>query len=404
MMDRYEDDEIELAITERSGAKFIGFSRDIYLYMKELPGANHGKLEDALRSIYSASDALYQLWIEFERERPRFSVPKNLREDYSFAKHRYAKTKGSPETFYKHDDIKKEELLKEKDYLVTKIRDGEIEFARFEDEKRHEIKNQRENITEELAVLKYKKKKYEARNLEQQPGCLPLCGKKKKDKLPEVLVRLDECEAALKELGREPSTELEDKRYQLNLLHRRRWDVDKSLNTRNGNHMEKMKRWKNAIDNAEMVMIVRQMDIDDAVIRHYSEFPRQLIHAFLNAYTFINDAALLIGGAADEIKAELEGLEKIAELIYCADIANRSVSTLYKKIQILSENDRAQVIYHKPVEHSLPEALLRTFSVKNLKDTVSSLGLYRKVLPNKSFPGVEQLDSAKENEDSMSLK
>ena len=49
-------------------------------------------------------------------------------------------------------------------------------------------------------------------------------------------------------------------------------------------------------------------------------------------------------------------------------------------MNILPEVDRNQVINHKPEKGRLPEALVRTFSVKSFKDTVSSLGLYRRIL------------------------
>lgn len=380
MMDRYEEKELDMPLNQRAGWKFTECAKAVYLELARLQESKRIRLDQKFTKIVSAVNDLLALWNNEERTREKFLVPATMRDDYHFAKKRYQRMKGNPDTFYKEDTSRRAELEKEKVMLADKIRNFEIEYAREEDEKRHEVTSERIRLTSELAVLNYKKKKYENKSESTTARCFAVCDKKGVNKLADTVAKIKEIEDQLKKLGPLQTKSLDDKRYQLQLLHKRRWDIDKALNAHDSGAVTRLHRWQNAIDNAEVVMIVRRMDIDDAANRHFSTFSTQLIHAFLNVYTLIKDCAMQAGEDAELFRDELKQLEELAELISCPDISNRSVATLFKKMQILQEVDRVQIMHEKPVKDHLPIALTKTFSVKNFKDTASSLGLYRKVI------------------------
>lgn len=380
MMDRYRDEKLNLDLKDRIGSKFIQSAKQIYLQLAELQESKKIKLDEKLQMIVPAVDELVKHWEVAELMREKFVVPAELRENYNFALRRYMNTKINPDEFHKRDDNKRAELEKENILLAEKIKSYEIEFAREEDARRYEMMNERARLSGEMAVLQYKKEQYEKRS-KTGAARFFICGSKNyKEKIAATDARIAEVDAQLKRLTGNKTKALEDKRYQLELMHRRRWDVEKALNNYQANAKTKIGRWQNAIDNAEVVMIVRRMDIDAAIDRYYAGFSQQLIHAFLNVYALTKDCVAAAGSFDEFLRADLAILADCAEKIYCPEIASRSVETLYKKMQILKVEDRNQVIYNKPVKGHLPEALVKTFSVKNLKETMGTLGLYRRAL------------------------
>lgn len=380
MMDRYEDEKIDLEMKERTGSKFITCAKNIYLELARLQESKRIRLNEKFPMIVGAVSELDKLYQNEELLRYKFQMPATLRDDYHFAKKRYQRMKGNPQSFYDEDEKRRADLEKEKEMLANRIRNFEIEYAREEDQKRLEDNEMRISLNSELAVLKYKKQKYEKKTESSTAKCFAVCNKKGVNKLDEVNQRIGEIEERLKKLGPLVTESLKEKRYHLQLLHKRRWDVDKALDAHQVNTSNKLHRWQNAIDNAEVVMVVRQMDIDDAINRYYATFSTQLIHAFLNVYCLVMDCVAQAGIHADLLDDEVKQFNTLSDLISCPDIANRTVKTLYKKMQILEEKDRAQIIHEKPVRDHLPAALVKTFSIKNFTRTVSELGLYRKIL------------------------
>jgi len=380
MMDRYRDETLVLELKDRIGSKFIHSAKEIYLQLARLQESKNVRFDEKLQMIVSAVDELAKHWEVAELMREKFTVLGELRDNYNFAMKRYMNTKINPEEFHKRDGNKRAELEKENILLAEKIKSYEVDFAREEDARRYEMMIERTRLSSEMAVLKYKKEQYEKRSKTGASRFL-ICGSKNyKDKIAATDARITEIEMLLKRLAADKMKALEDKRYQLELMHRRRWDVEKALNNYQENAKTKIGRWQNAIDNAEVVMIVRRMDIDAAIDRYYAGFSQQVIHAFLNVYALTKDCVAAARSFDELFRADLMELTDCAEKIYCPEIASRSVETLYKKMQILKVEDRNQVIYHKPVKGHLPEALVKTFSVKNLKETMGTLGLYRKAL------------------------
>ncbi len=381
MMDRYRDERIVLDLKDRIGGKFIRSAKEIYLQLASLQASSKVKFDEKLQMIVPAIDELSKHWEVQEMLRDKFTVPVDLRDNYNFAMKRYMNTKINPDEFHKRDGNKRAELEKENVLLAEKIRSYEVDYAREEDEKRYEVMNERTKLTSEMAVLNYKKGKYES-HLKSGASSFFVCGAKNyKAKIAEIDLRIKEIEAQLKRVNADKMKSLEDKRYQLELMHRRRWDVEKALNNYQENAKSRVGRWQNAIDNAEVVMIVRRMDIDAAIERYYASCSQKMIHAFLKVYALIKDCAATAGSFDELFRADLVALNDCAEKIYCPKISSRSVETLYKKMKLLKIEDRNQVIYNKPVKDSLPEALVKTFSVKNLKDNMETLGLFRKALP-----------------------
>lgn len=376
MIDRYDEDVQDVAIKDRTGWKFILCAREIYMQLARMQKAGSIHLDQQFQKIVPAIDELTALWEVEEMRREKFIVPNTLKEDYAFAKKRYKRMKGNPEDFHKEDTNKRAELEKEKIALANRIKTYEVEFAREEDEVRHAVYNDRIKLTSELAVLNYKKKKYEEKSTS---GCFAMFHKKDAAKLTETNEQIKQLEDALRRLGPIKSKSLDEKRYQMELLHKRRWDVDKALNAHDDSAGTRLRRWTNAVDNAEVVMIVRRMDIDDAIKRYYSTASSQVIHAMLNVYALLKICAAQISQHPHNINDDISELDEFADLLHCPDIANRSVVTLYKKMQILKEDDRNQIINHKPMKDRLPEALVKTFSVKNFRNNAATLGLFRRV-------------------------
>jgi hypothetical protein len=141
---------------------------------------------------------------------------------------------------------------------------------------------------------------------------------------------------------------------------------------------------QNAIDNAEVVMMVRRIDFDNAVDRYYSSSPPHVLHGYLNVYALISQCMNQPLENSDSAKKKFAMLMTYADKLYCPEITNRSVETLNKKIQILNMEDRNKVILQKPLVDRLPDILLRTLSVKSARDKVSVQGIYGKSLPNQN--------------------
>lgn len=379
MMDRYEEDTQDVTIKDRTGWKFILCAREIYLQLARMQKSGSINIDQKFQKMVPALDELTSLWELDEMKRDSFIVPATLKEDYHFSKKRYARMKGNPEDFHKEDTNKRSELEKEKIALANRIKTYEVEFAREEDEVRRHVNDERIRLNSELAVLNYKKKKYEEKAESGITNCFLLCNKKDVNKLADINEKIKQMEMALRKIGPIQSKSLAEKRYQMELLHRRRWDVDKALNAHDDSAGTRLRRWTNAVDNAEVVMIVRRMDIDDAVNRYYSTVSSQVIHAMLNVYALLKMCAEQITHNEHNINDDISQLTEYADLLHCPDIANRSVVTLYKKMQILNEDDRNQIINHKPAKDRLPEALVKTFSVKNFREGAATLGLFRKM-------------------------
>ena len=161
MMDRYDHDEFELDIKERTGWKFISLSKEIYLQLARLQESKKIKLDQQFKMIVPAVDELVRLWEAEEKGHSKFTIPNTLRDDYFFSKKRHQNMKGNPDSFYKEDTDKRSNLEKEKITLADKIKSYEVEFAREEDDRRYEANNERIRVTSELAVLNYQKKKYD---------------------------------------------------------------------------------------------------------------------------------------------------------------------------------------------------------------------------------------------------
>jgi len=400
-MNRYEDEKFDLDLKERSGWRFIACARGIYLQLANLHETKHVKLGPEFQKIVPVLDELYKIWGAEEDLRDKCMVPKYMRDDYKFAKDRHQRMTAGPDRFYKEDGEKRKQLEQEKYILANKIKKFEIDFSREEDTRRLEIMDQRVQISGELAVLKYEKEKYEGKSKSILAMCLPMLYKKDDRKLAAVNEKIKVIEEKLAKLGPLTSKSLEEKRYTLDLLYKRRWDVEKTLNAHDDSAITRVKRWQNAIDNAEVVLVVRRMDIDDAINRFYAAMSSQVIHAMLNAYALIK-MTVDGSGAAFALEAEMKEFAEIADMMYCPEIASRSVLTLYKKIQALKEEDRHQIIHQKPQKNHLPEALIKTFSVKNLKAAANSLGLFRKVIDNPQ--SVDDTEQKKVNEVVVSPK
>jgi hypothetical protein len=175
MMDRYENDVQEITLKERTGWKFILCAREIYLQLARLQESKAIKFDQQFQKIVPAIDELTKLWESEEKDREKFIVPNTLKEDYHFSKKRFMRMKGNPEDFHKEDTNKRAELEKERIALANRIRTYEIEFAREEDEVRHQVNSERIRLTNELAVLNYRKKKYESKSETGTAKCLAIC-------------------------------------------------------------------------------------------------------------------------------------------------------------------------------------------------------------------------------------
>ena len=383
MMDRYENSEIALDLNERTTSKFVSCAKDIYLQLAQLQQDKKINLNEQFTMIVTAVSDLSQLLVIEEKYRGKFIVPDVMHEDYLFAKNRVKRMRDNPEHFHNEESSKRVELEKVKNKLANQIKDFEVEYAREEDERRLEANNDRARITSEMAYLKFKKKKYEDRAAKGLSRCLPICGRGDAKKITEMAARLKELEAELRGLGTAQYRSLDEKRRQLEELRKRRWNVDKALTAQENALSNKTRRWQNAISNAEIVMLVRRLDIDAEMNRHYSSVGTQTIHALLNVFALVKSCVDQAGKNASMLSDEMETLSGYATALYCPTITNRTVTTLYRKMmEKLPAADRNQIINSKPVRDHLPAALLQTFSVKNFKDTASSLALFRKVTAN----------------------
>ena len=331
MIDRYDNAEQNIDLKERTGWKYIACAKEIYLQLARLHQSKKIKFDTQFQMIVPAIDELFKWWDVEEGLRRKFIVPNVLIDDYEFSKKRLQFMKGNPENFHKEDSSKRAALEKEKAILADKIQNFEIEFLRAEAEKNHQTDTERSRITGELAILNYKRKKYESKTTGDTARCLPICCKRKKLKLSDINEKIAQLETELKGLSAAQFNALEDQRAQQESLHKRRWEVDKALEAYEGNDANRLGRYQNAIDNAEVVKIVRRMDIDDAIDRYYSSVSTRVIHAALTVYALLQKSVAETGVHASMLEDNMQLLSRYADMLYCPEIANRTVTTLYKK-------------------------------------------------------------------------
>ncbi len=327
MLDRYENKELELDLENRISFKFMKCSEEVYAELTRVHDSKQVKIKDKLPAIKSALDDASKLWRDSERVRPKFMVPDSLLSDYLFAKNRYNSTSLSPEIFRQKDEQQRLVLEKERVSLAEKIQIQEVEFAQAEEERLQFINTERARLNAELSVLMARKVRYQAR-AQSSSHCIWVTSAQKK--LPDVLKQMSEVEKTIKSLPDVRSKFLKDKRDDLSRLHKRRWDIEKALNSHDEAGGNNINRWINAIDNAEVVMIVRRMDIEKAAERYYAECSLKVAYTFFNVYKLLMDLASQYHGVTVPIKEKLQELTRYAEVIYCPAIAERSIDTLYK--------------------------------------------------------------------------
>lgn len=382
MMDRFNGDTVELNLDQRVGFKFISSSYALFDALTHVSSPRHLNLKEKLSTLRSAIDRAGDMWLELEQTRPPFTIPAGLRHDYEFAKKRFLFTKANPHNFYEKNLKEREEMEKERKMIAVKIAEKEVLLARAEDDRRHEIESQRDRINNELAILNARRQRYEKLIAKKTVSLLSSCLGSYQDRLSVIIDDINHREDVLKNLGKQISPELEDMAYQLNLLRKRRFEVGKTLNVRNDHHPIHVAGWQNAVDIAETVMLVRGMDIESAANRYYCSEPIDITHAFLSVYGLIKDILAQRGlEMTNDMRQQLSLLDGYAGELHAPSVAGRSIDTLYKKMLMLKDEDRNQVIYRKPEKNQLPEALLRTLSVKAFQKNGASLGLFRKILP-----------------------
>jgi hypothetical protein len=389
MMDRYDGDEIKLTFKERPGGLFIGYATEINSLLEKL------KI-DAI-----SMDSLKKVWMLEEESRKSYIIPNEMRDAYLFAKRRLSFMKVNPQIFHQDDTSKRAELEKRKISLAKEIDRYEKEFARAEDKKRLSKDEDRNKINDELAVLNYKKKKYEDRKKNNKMSCLPICGNKTTKKLDAVIARIDTLQKEIAKLDKSSSESLFLQRKKLDELRKERNSIDKALSVYESAVISKARRFQNAMNNAEIVVKVRQLEIDEGAERYYGDTFLHVIHLFLKVYAQIKVAV----EKANTTKGNKEVidllnkisilLDQVAEVIYSPGANNRTLVTLYRKMLLLPERDRQGIIEDKHVHNELPAVLVRTFSVKNFKAQLPSLSLFRKTLTEPKL--AESGNAASEN-------
>lgn len=377
MMDRYDNEFFSVPMNERVGTKFIVCADSLYAGLSQLRDSKRGKYFAKTVAIKSAIEELIKLWQEYSVTVKAYPVSESLRQDYHFAKNRYDNMRQNPDDFRMNEERRRHDLELERDALLKKIKNQEIEFARAEDNKRHYIRDEQARLKAALDVLNSKKARLERKD--RNPTvlcCIPLTAERIARDLQALQQEITAIKFQLENLTHLKRASLEDRRYQLNLLHQRRWDIDKSL--------QKVNRWQTAVDNAEVVMMVRRMNIDDAAERYYANVPSHLIHAFLKVYGLFSDIINLVPNLSNEMRDYYDQMQRFAEKIYCPYINYRSVVTLYAALQALNDDDKNQVLLHETVIDHLPPVLLRALSVKHLDKQNPSISLFRKISPNQN--------------------
>ena len=325
MMDRYENKELELDLEERIGFKFMKCCEEVYKELTRVQESKQVKIKDKLPAVKTALEDAIKKCRDYERVRGKFMVPESLLADYLLAKDRYKSNSLSPEAFRQKDEQIRVELEKSRVSLAVKIQVQEAEFARAEEDRINFINDERLHLNAELAGLVEKKEKYLA-TIQSGRHFLPIWSSRAKKKLPNVLERINEVEKNLKTLPEVRGKFIRDKRDDLTRLHKRRWDIEKALNAYEEAGGNTLQRWVNAIDRAEVEMIIRRMDIEKAVERYYAECPVKVMHAFYSIYSQIMNLVSQYHVATDH----LSELKRHAEILYCPGIAERSVDTIYK--------------------------------------------------------------------------
>lgn len=374
-MEIYAGGEIKLDYAKRPGGIFMDRAKQINSLLEKI-NIETPSLED-----------LGKIWVREEELRKVYTIPVEKSDAYDNARQRLEFMRVNPQIFHQDDTKKRAELEKQKADLAKKIDSYQVKFSRAEDSKRLESDSERDKIKSELAVLDYKKKKYEDRKKNKATGCFP-CGNKNEKKLMEATARIAELTTKLNGLKKASYESLSREKGKLEELRHERMIIDKALSAYDSAVVSRARRYQNAMNNLEIVMKVRELEIDEDVERHYGAMTQHMIHVFLKVYTVIKDGVTTANKNVNKQNREIVDLlnkhvilfDQIAETIYCPKAANRSLMTLYKKMGMLRPEDREQVIKVKPIEDRLPPALVRTFSVKNFRRDAPSLGLFREVI------------------------
>ncbi len=380
MMDRFARSEIDLGIEERTGCKFIVCAQQLYFKFNQ-PRSICAKKDNEMKSLFAAIDDLIRSYNQYESDREKFVTPENIREDYVTACRNYESLRRNPESFYKSEEYARQALLREQARIDEKIKAHEVEIARAEDAMNLELSNLRSGLTQELASLQKKKKKYELQNTETNKKYFPLYYRNYTEKLPAIVARIAVVEGELKATDKKRSSDVEELDGKIKRMYTRRWEIDKELLVLEDKPKSRMIRWEGAKDKAQIEANMLRMDIEDAVSRHYSSYSQQAMHAFLNVYAWVRICAKKSSPNSDEVKTSLSSLAELADLIYCPEIANRSVLTLYQKLSGMADSDREMVIAKKPNRNHLPEELLRTFSVSRLHDSTDLMKMFKDIFP-----------------------
>lgn len=328
MINRYETDEMQLDPGERVGWQFVTCAQEIHT---ELMRLHDGKRMAAqLKMIDDAGNELGKLLGEYESIRSVFKVPQQLRDDYSSAYRRYQNIKKNPDFFYAEEQIKRQKLEKEQKMLADKIPQKEVALAREEDERRYEAAAERKRLTRQAEALRNQIAKYRQRSELPKAKFFSGCVKKNGQKLERAQAELEQVEQALESIGNKKNPDMDDLQYQLDLLRERRWEVEKEIHVYDDNPEQRIKRWEAAVDDAQVQMYIRQIETDHVIDRFYGRFSQQLMHAFLKVYAMLYDCLAELEKSDYDTAAKISVLTKAAGKIYCPELTNRSIVTLYK--------------------------------------------------------------------------
>jgi hypothetical protein len=364
MMDRYASEKIEQDMSERAGTKFLQCSLSIYEALKGLPQKKAQKLTEKLQDVAFGVNQLKNSYSSYEADRPKFIIPEKLRNDYRRAYYNYGFIRNNPEEYFKQNDTKIDDLEKEKQFLIEKIRIKEVKFARHEDDVRHEKNFERTRLIAEIGKLRAKKEKYEEQS-KSGKGLLSACFGGHQGKIEATLKKLTETESRLREISGQIDDNLEAKRYQLTMLHKRRWSIEKTINAFADSPKERTKRWHKAIDEAEILMNVRRLEIDDAMSRYYAEYPKSVFDSFLNVYSKLHICADNVSGMPDKLKSDFEELSVIANMIFKAGMPYRSLLGLYTKL--LNVNVDPEIDFSGASLRAVSQAVVNVTASNNSK-------------------------------------
>lgn len=399
MLNRYTDKEVNLPVKDRPGPGFIAAADEVYQILEDLVNRGivvfKGQAKAKYKNILDIAKQTNEFISDYEKTRKPFNTPQPLLDNYRIAKREYELIKKNPQFFYKENEAQRKRLESERFNLEKRIKESQLSIARREDVVKHDIKNQRVRLAQELAAIKVEKKKYEAKVNRHQQSCFTACFKSDEATFDLLKQRSGTLKDKIDQLGKEEDEQLARERYTLKLLNDRQFDVDKKLHefeeSEKNNQRDLLRE---AVDDTQVIMYARQADIDEAIDRHYSQYNNKLMHAFLRLYIILRVCCDEVANMPENLKLALEGLDEMAQTIHNPDLANRSVLTLYKKAKLLPGNEM-QVIFDDPVDDKLPPVLERTLTVKDLKKNLGMLNLFKKAIP----PGFQASESDSEEND-----